>query len=321
MMNDLELPKILKDFLIYLTAIKGKSKMTKKEYRYDLSNFLRFVKCIKENCEIELISTIDISNIDKDFLNDISLEDMYAFIEYCGEVRDNGDCTRGRKVASIKSFFHYLSSKKKYIEYNPALELESPKISSKQPIYLNLEESTQFISGIKKGVHYYRDYAIIVIFLNCGLRISELCGINLSSIKSDILTVTGKGNKQRTIYLNEMCIQSINNYIKEEREKYVRTENEDALFLSQKCSRISTRAVQQIVKEINNRSGLNKNKLTPHKLRHSSATLLYKSSGGDIRTLQYILGHKNISTTQIYTHLDNNDIRNVMSNNPLNKDK
>lgn len=316
-MADMKLPKVLKDFLIYLTAIKGKSKKTRKEYCYDLTIFLQFIKCLREDIDIDKLSTVNILDVDIEFLQNITLEDMYAFIEYCVEVRHNEDTTRSRKVASIKSFFHYITTKKKYLLINPALDLESPKLASKQPIYMNLDESKIFMGGIKKGVHYSRDYCIVTIFLNCGLRISELCGINLSSINDDILTVTGKGNKQRVIYLNDMCMSAINDYVSNERNKYIRQDGEEALFLSQKGSRISVRAVQQIIKGINSRT-LKKNNLTPHKLRHSSATFLYKASGGDIRAVQYILGHKNVSTTQIYTHLDDNDIRTVMTNNPLN---
>lgn len=310
-------PKILNDFLIYLTTIKGKSKRTRKEYKYELTLFLKYIVLIREDLELSDMSDISIKSLDIDFLKTISLEEMYAFLEYCEEVRKNKDCSRSRKVAAIKSFFKYMTNKKKYIDINPALELESPKLGKKQPVYLNLEESQIFLKSIQTGTHHYRDYCIMVIFLNCGLRISELVGLNLSSFNEDILTVKGKGDKERTLYLNDSCLDAINKYKENERYKYVNDSNQDILFLSQKGTRLSTRTVQLIVKNINMNSGLHKNKLTPHKLRHSAATLLYKSCQ-DIRKLQYILGHQNISTTQIYTHLDNDDIRETMVNNPLN---
>lgn len=310
-------PKILNDFLIYLTTIKGKSKRTRKEYKYDLTLFLKYIILLREDYEISKIADIPISNLDIEFLKSISLEEMYAFLEYCEEVRNNKECSRSRKVAAIKSFFKYVTNKKKYIDINPAIELESPKLAKKQPVYLNLEESQLFLKSVQTGTHQYRDYCIMMIFLNCGLRISELVSLNLSSLNEDILTVTGKGNKQRTLYLNDSCLHAIEQYKEKERSKYVTEYNKDILFLSQKGKRISTRTVQLIVKNINETSGLNKARLTPHKLRHSAATLLYKNCN-DIRKLQYILGHQNISTTQIYTHLDNDEIRETMLNNPLN---
>ena len=311
------IPKFLNDFLIYLTTIKGKSKRTRKEYRYDLSLFLKFIILIREDHDVSEISDITICDLNIEFLKTISLEEMYAFLEYCEEVRNNKDCSRSRKVAAIKSFFKYITNKKKYIDINPSIELESPKLAKKQPVYLNLEESQLFLKSIQTGTHQYRDYCIMMIFLNCGLRISELVNLNLSSLNEDILTVTGKGNKQRTLYLNASCLHVIEQYKEKERNRYVTEYNKDVLFLSQKRTRISARTVQLIVGEINEKSGLHKAHLTPHKLRHSAATLLYKTCN-DIRKLQYILGHQNVSTTQIYTHLDNDEIRETMINNPLN---
>lgn len=313
------MPKILKDFLIYLTTITGKSKRTRTEYSYDLQLFLKYLIVLRDDLDINKIDEVNIDEVDIDFLKEISLEEMYAFLEYCAESRHNKEYSRSRKVAAIKTFFNYLTQKKKYFKDNPAIELDKPKLPKRQPVYLNIDECREFLDSLPEdNIHYARNYCIVVLFLNCGLRISELCNLNLSSINGDILTVTGKGNKQRTIYLNEMCIDAINNYVLKERKKYLKDDTEsEILFLSQKGTRITPRAVQRMVKKFYNMSALPQKKLTPHKLRHSAATLLYKSSK-DIRKVQYILGHTSIATTQIYTHLDNDEIRDTMTKNPLN---
>lgn len=313
-----KIPTILNGFLIYLSTIKGKAKGTKTEYRYDLILMFQYIKAIREDLDVRDISNIDISDIKEDFIKEICLEELYAFLEYCEEVRNNSPYARARKVASMKSFFKYLVNKKKIISNNPAEELETPKLSKRNPIYMTLDETEQFILGIRRNKHYYRNICIIQLFLNCGMRISELCSINISSIKNDTLTVIGKGDKERTIYLNEVCVSSIKDYIENERCYLVNIKDNDALFISQLGTRLTKRAIQKLVDTINKDSGLNKEKLTPHKLRHTSATLMYKA-GADIRSLQMILGHTNVSTTQIYTHVDDDELRSVVANNPLNK--
>ena len=313
-----KIPTILNGFLIYLSTIKGKSKSTKSEYRYDLINMLQYIKVIRFDLDIKNISEVDIGDIKEDFIKEICLEELYAFLEYCEEVRKNSPYARARKVASIKSFFKYLVNKKKLLSSNPAEELETPKLSKRNPIYMTLEETEKFLSGIRRSKHYYRNLCIMQLFLNCGMRISELCSINLSSIKKDILTVIGKGDKERTVYLNETCISVINDYMEKERCCIVNIKDGEALFISQLGTRLNKRTIQKLVDSINEKSGLNKDHLTPHKLRHTSATLMYKA-GADIRSLQIILGHTNVSTTQIYTHVDDNELRNVVANNPLNK--
>lgn len=313
-----KIPTILNGFLIYLSTIKGKSKGTKSEYRYDLILMFQYIKAIRYDVDIKTISEIDIGDIKEDFIKEICLEELYAFLEYCEEVRKNSPYARARKVASIKSFFKYLVNKKKILSSNPADELETPKLSKRNPIYMTLEETEKFLSGIRRNKHYYRNMCIMQLFLNCGMRISELCSINLSSIKKDTLTVIGKGDKERTIYLNETCVSTIKEYLEKERSCLVNIKEDNALFVSQLGTRLTKRAIEKLVDSINKRSGLNKEKLTPHKLRHTSATLMYKA-GADIRSLQMILGHTNVSTTQIYTHVDDDELRSVVANNPLNK--
>ncbi|PQD94568.1 recombinase XerC [Pradoshia eiseniae] len=310
-------PKLLRDFLIYLTTIKGKSMRTRKEYEYDLTLFFRFLKITYEGLEIEKINEVSIHDLSIETIRDISLEDMYLFIEYCETVRHNNASARARKVATLKSFFKYLKGKRRLITDNPAEELESPKLSKKNPIYMNLEEAQLFLAGIERNHHYYRNYCMMMFFLNLGLRVSELCSLTMKSIQGNALLISGKGDKERTVYLNKACRDTLADYMKHERIKLQGPIDADYLFLSQKGTKLSRQQVARIVKKINEQSGLKKDKLTPHKLRHTSATIMYKS-GADIRSLQQILGHSNISTTQIYTHIEDKEIEKVINNNPFN---
>ncbi|WP_195892872.1 tyrosine recombinase XerC [Bacillus massiliigorillae] len=311
-------PKILKDFLIYLTTIRGKSMRTRKEYEYDLVLFFRFLKAIQDDLDISDMSRIAIDDINIDWIREISLEDIYLFLEYCEVQRKNSAYSRSRKGATIKSFFKYLKGKRRLLDENPADELENPKIGKKTPIYMNLDESEQFLLGIPRNKHYHRNYCMMMFFLNLGIRVSELCSLNLNSIHGNTLHIIGKGDKERTIFLNKVCLDALETYKKQERNQIMSVQDDDALFLSQKGTRLTRQTVAKIVKFINVNSGLNKHKLTPHKLRHTSATLMYKS-GADIRSLQQILGHSSVSTTQIYTHVEDEEIRSVINHNPLNK--
>lgn len=163
--------------------------------------------------------------------------------------------------------------------------------------------------------NYYRDYCILTLFLNCGMRLSELCNIKLKDIKGDTITIVGKGDKERTVYLNKECMKAINNYL-EDRET-LKTD-EGYLFLSNRKSKISPRNVEILVKKHIENAGFKDKKYTPHKLRHSAATMYFKQ-GVDIRSIQEILGHENISTTQIYTHVDSEELRKIVNNSPLSK--
>lgn len=312
-----EIPKIVKDFLVYLTTIKGKSLRTRKEYEYDIVLLLRFLKAVENDLEPVIMDEICIKDITIDFIREISLEDIYLFLEFCEVKRGNSAATRARKAATIKSFFKYLKGKRRLIEDNVADELETPKIGKKKPIYMNQEDAEVFIKGIKRSNHYYRNYAMVMFFLNLGLRVSELCNLNLTSIQDNVLYVVGKGDKERTVFLNNVCLQSLEVYIQKERQYIQGASTNEALFLSQKGTRLTRQTVAKMVKQINADSGLNKEKLTPHKLRHTSATIMYKN-GADIRSLQHILGHTSVSTTQIYTHVEDKEIQQVIENNPFN---
>jgi site-specific recombinase XerD len=310
-----EAPFILKDFLSYMETIKGKSMNTIHEYYYDLRLFFRFMKIHKGlESKDKDFESIDIKEIDVEMLKEITLSDLYSYMSFLSRDRDNNSSSRARKVASIKSFFNYMTNKAKVLEQNPALELESPKIMKRLPRYLNIEESKKLLGAID-GEHRERDFAIITLFLNCGLRLSELVAINLNRIKNDTLTVVGKGDKERTIYLNSACKRAIEAYLKVRPVDGVKDKN--ALFISERKQRISNKTVQHIVKKYIKAAGLDPERYSTHKLRHTAATLMYRHGKVDIRALQEILGHESIATTEIYTHVDSEQIRSAVESNPL----
>ncbi len=312
-----EAPSYLKDFITYTEAIKGKSKNTAKEYFFDIRSFLRFMKINRGLASFDEMDNLTIDDISIDFIKTVTLHDLYEYLAYTSRERLNNANSRARKVASLRSFFKYLSSKAKLIDTNPANELDSPKIPKSLPKYLSLNESKQLLENID-GSNKIRDYAIITLFLNCGMRLSELAGINLRDVKGDTLTVIGKGNKERTIYLNQACLDAIDNYIKNVRPKAgIKPPDQNALFISRNMRRISVKTIQHIVKLHLKAAGLDETKYSVHKLRHTAATLMYKHGHVDVRILQEILGHTNLSTTQIYTHLDDEQLRNAAKSNPL----
>lgn len=314
------LPTAAKDFLLYMETIKGNSKNTVEAYSYDLTLFFKYMK-IRKNIvrETTNFDDIKIDDIDNYFLRTINLNDLYSFVSYTAKERDNHNYSRARKVACLRSFFKYLHTKSKIIDTNPTIELEPPKISSRQPIHLNIDDSKALLESIS-GTYKERDYAILVLFLNCGLRLSELVSINIDNIDGDVLRVIGKGNKERTVYLNKACINAINDYLKVRKHDSVKLQDRKALFISQKNNRISPRTVQFIVKKYIKAAGLDDTKYSTHKLRHTAATLMYKHGNVDIRALQQLLGHKSVATTQIYTHIDDERLRQAIKANPLSEE-
>jgi site-specific recombinase XerD len=316
--SEYEMPAVLKDFLNYLQTIKGKSINTVQVYFYDLRVFLRFLKIhrnrVDKNVEFD---DIHISDVDLELLKTVTLSDLYSFMSFVSNSRDNTSQARARKVASLKSFFNYLTTKAKLLEVNPTNELESPKILKRLPRYLNIEESRDLLSTVNEANSEFsaRDFAIITLFLNCGIRLSELVGINLSNIKNESLTVVGKGDKERTIPLNAACQNAIESYLKVRPSNGVKDRN--ALFISKRKQRISKESVQKIVKKYIKEAGLDPQRYSTHKLRHTAATLMYKHGKVDIRALQELLGHQSIATTEIYTHLDQQQLRDAVSKNPL----
>ena len=326
-----ENPDFLNDFLDYSATILNKSVNSIKEYNYDIAYFLKYIMYrfkmtnIKDELEIK---TIKINTLTLDTIKKIELADIHAFLAYLKNNYRSKPATLARKASSIRVFFNYLCNKSKKIPNNPALDLENPKLDRRLPKYLTLEDSRKLLDVVENpniGTHgnhdnSERNFAIITLFLNCGMRLSELVSINIKDIDfyDNKLNVIGKGNKERTIYLNKACISAIKRYLAVRPHDAVKANSRDALFLSEQRKRISNRTVQYIVKEELRLAGLDTNKYSVHKLRHTAATLMYQYGQVDIRALQELLGHESISTTEIYTHVSNEQVRNAVESNPLN---
>ena len=307
------------DFLDYLETIKGRSSNTVKEYAYDINLMIKYIIARKQNIKLKSfddIVKIDSSDVDLNFFKNIDVIDLHSFMGFLDHNRSNGSSTRSRKTSSIRTFYKYLINIRKLDIINPAELLDSPKKNIRQPVYLTLDESLDLLKVIlreKDEEIKSRDYCITVLFLNCGMRLSELSSINIDHIKTNTLRVIGKGNKERTVYLNDMCLDAIDNYLK------IRPEiDNDALFISKKRNRMSNRAIQYRIEHYLKVAGFDTNIYSVHKLRHTAATLMYQYGNVDIKVLQEILGHESVSTTQIYTHVDNNSLRNAVNKNPLN---
>lgn len=314
-LNSNENPEFLNDYVVHMKIVKGLSPRTISEYYLDIRLFLKFIYSIKKDVDSNDIEEIDISGMCNDELKHITISDIYNFIFYTSDERKNAEYARYRKVSSLRSFFHYLHKQANIIPDDPTLNLEIPTPKRALPKYLTLDESMKLLetSGTSDSK---RDYCIITLFLNCGMRLSELIGINISDIDfTDYhVKVLGKGNKERIIYLNKACISAINQYM--EIRANIETDT-NALFLSNQKKRISKRRVQQIVENALKSACLDDKGITTHKLRHTAATLMYQYGSADILTLKEILGHSNISTTEIYTHLSNQILRDAVENNPL----
>lgn len=311
------LPITVIRYLEYLSAIKNKSELTVLEYASDLRMFFRYIKrsrgLVDRNIPFE---EIGISDLTDDIIFNITLNDAYAFLAYCRSERKNSSNARARKAVAIKRFYRFLEVNS-YIEKNPVMHLESPQTKRGLPKYLSLEQSVALLESVD-GKFKERDYCILTLFLNCGLRLSELVGINLSDFKDDnTLRVLGKGNKERTIYLNNACVNAIEAYLRVRPADGLK--DRDALFISKQKNRISRQTVQKIVEGCLERSGLAGMGFSTHKLRHTAATLMYQYGNVDPLQLKEILGHENLSTTEIYTHVYNEQLKAAVDSNPLNQ--
>lgn len=320
-----ESPPIIRDFLVYHETIQGHSRKTVDEYFLDLRSFFRYMKLEKgkvpRSAEFDDIS---IDDVDLDLVASVTLTDVYSYMSYLSRDRAQrpnskttdyglGAAARARKVATIRSFYKYLTNKAKLMKENPMQDLDSPRLKKSLPRYLDLDASIVLLESVD-GPYKERDYCILTIFLNCGLRISELIGLNLTDVREDQLRVLGKGNKERIVYLNDACKQAIADYLAVRGGEGVIDKN--ALFISRRRTRISKAAVEKLVKKHLTAAGLDSAQYSPHKLRHTAATLMLQN-GVDVRTLQELLGHEHLNTTQIYTHVDNDDLRIAARANPL----
>lgn len=325
MIDKNENPEFLNSFLQYSSVILNKSQNSVKEYNYDLSNFFKFISNHLGLSSEKNIKNTDIHELDIDFLEKITLEDIHSYLYYLKNEFNSKPATLARKASTIRVFFSYMSNKEKTLANNPAQNLENPKLDRRQPKYLTLEESRKLLKASAKSVNdrknrnIERDYAIVTLFLNCGIRLSELVSISIKDIKFDEckMTVIGKGNKERTIYLNKACIGALNKYLSVRPRQNIAPKDEDALFLSERLERISKRAVQYVVEKELKKAGFDTNKYSTHKLRHTAATLMYQYGDVDIRALQELLGHESIATTEIYTHVASVQVRDAIERNPL----
>lgn len=318
--NSPELPPLLREFANHEYAIRNKSALTVDEYILDLTLFFRFLKqtrlCASPAPDLESVS---IADLDISFFRTVTLADAYLFLSFCKQERDNDAAARARKTSSIRAFFKYLAVQKKLISENPMQELETPKLKKSQPKYLTLDESLQLLAAVD-GKNKERDYCILTLFLNCGMRLAELVSINYTDIKdNNTLTVTGKGNKQRTVYLNDACVAAIQSYMAVRPVDGVPEKDKSALFLSTRKHRISPKTVQHMVYGYLEKCGLGNRGLSVHKLRHTAATLMYRYGHVDVLVLKEILGHENLGTTQIYTHIVDEQLQEASKANPLSK--
>ncbi len=320
-------PTILRDFLTYHETIKGQSAKTISEYYLDLRMFLRFIKLMRGDMPLNTqLENIDIRDIDLDFVRTITTSDIFEFLSYLANDRivnpdsaapDYGisPSARARKLSAIKSFYKYLTVRTKQLSENPVADLEYPKLRKSLPKYLTLEQSAALLQAVS-GPNEKRDYAILMLFLNCGIRRSELVNLNITDVYADRIRVLGKGNKERFVYFGSSCRKAIDAYM-EERSQKVLSDNR-ALFGSRDSNRISVTAVHRLVKKALLQAGLDSTQYSAHKLRHTAATMML-SGGVDVKTVQEVLGHENLNTTQIYTHIENTELKIAADANPLSK--
>lgn len=324
-MHEFIRPLILIDYLNYLKSIKGLSKSTIREYTYDLEAFIEFqlIRKLYNNDRQDYMDNFNPSKINEyaneNFFENLNIQDFYAFLSYLDNHKNDTATTRSRKISAIKSFYKYMYSEIEIIDNNVADKLTNPKISQRQPIYLTLNETEILLATISKEQNEFlraRDMAIVFTFLTTGMRLSELVSIDLSDVNKDNFKIIGKGNKERTVYLTSNCQELINIYIIK-RSEYLKDDSINALFVSTRKKRISNRTVQATIDKYLEKAGFDTKIYSTHKLRHTAATLMYKYGNVDIRALKDILGHASVSTTQIYTHLDDDDLKDAVNKNPL----
>ena len=324
-----EAPQILWDFLAYHETIKAHSKRTVDEYYLDLRNFFRYIKQTRDpGLRDKSLDEISIADVNLELVGSVTLTDIYSYMTYLSRDRIQNQnsrnpeyglnaASRARKIATIRSFYNYLTNKMHLLRENPVKDIDSPKLKKTLPKYLTLDESLQLLDSVD-GQNQERDYCILTLFLNCGLRISELVGLNLTDIHGETLRVLGKGNKVRIIYLNDACQDALQRYLAVRRP--IRGRDENALFLSSRNERVSRSTVHAMVKKRLEEAGIDSSQYSSHKLRHTAATLMLQN-GVDVRAVQEVLGHDHLNTTEIYTHIDNESLRVAAKANPLSKVK
>jgi len=315
-------PKELRDFLFYMLTIRGRSARTVDAYYIDLRTFFRYILSTNDSQFYDIpFEEIDISLVTLDIVGSITLSNVYEFLNYAADDRRNNSSTRARKVSSIRSFYKYLTTTVSLLEDNPVKHLEMPGVGKALPKYLTLEESLELLANISTK-YPERDYCIITLLINCGMRLSELVTISLDDIRDNTVRLIGKGNKERIVYLNDACLFAIEQYLPVRVSGSIKKSIDiEALFLSRAGKRLTPRRVEQIVEECLRSAGLSGKGYSPHKLRHTAATLMYQHGNVDIRVLKELLGHKNLSTTEIYTHVSSTQLEQAADSSPLSRVK
>ena len=318
------MPPLVKDFAAYKLTIQACSSKTVDEYLSDLRLFFKYIYATRNSIALysDFFDKIQLSRLDASFICSVTTEEIYDFFIYLSNERRNGSAAKSRKLSAIKAFYKFLCQKKHIMDKNPAIDMEGPKKRQALPKFLSIEESVALLEAIENDTESKtkeRDYAIITLFLNCGMRLSELCGINLSDLDRELrsLRVVGKGNKERIVYLNDACRDALNKYLVIRREEKYKKINTNALFISKQYNRISNKTVQWMVYKYLSLAGLDYKHYSTHKLRHTAATLMYQTGKVDVRVLKEILGHEQLNTTQIYTHVSNKGMQDAIDNNPL----
>ena len=308
-------PPLIREFLVYHETIQGHSRQTIDEYYLDLRSFFRFLKQSRNLVPADLpVDEIPIDDVALPLVRSVTLKDVYDYMGFLSRDRRLNNASRARKAATLRSFYKYLTNKAKLMDVNPVQELDPPRLKKTLPKYLNLNESVNLLESVE-GQNAVRDFCILTLFLNCGLRISELVGLNKTDVRGDQLRVLGKGNKERILYLNDSCQKALQDWIVE--RDMLTLDNENALFVTkQNRKRITRAAVHKLVKKHLADAGLDSTQYSAHKLRHTAATLMLQN-GVDVRTLQEVLGHDHLNTTQIYTHVDNESLRTAAKASPL----
>ena len=312
--------EVLEQYKNYMLAVLGRSELTVKEYTYDIVNFFRYRKLDKGLvAKGTPLEEIDVSDITVKDINRVTTDDILVFLIYLGREKKQSNASRARHIASLKSFFKFCHSKRHLIDNNPAYDIETPKIGKRMPKYLTLSQSQQLLEAAYESPSEFneRDYCMLTLFLNCGMRLAELRGIDTDHIHNTTLTVIGKGDKERTIYLNKACLDAIEEWLPKRAQIKIKPSAQKALFVSKRGTRISDDMIQIIIKKLLMQAGIDTRVYSVHKLRHTAATLMYKYGHVDIRNLQLILGHQSVSTTQIYTHVDDQQLQDAINSNPL----
>ena len=318
------MPPLVRDFATHKLTIQGCSQKTVDEYLSDLRLFFKFVYAKRYGIETgsDLFDKIIISKLDTEFVCSVTTDEIYDFFVYVSTERHNGSASKSRKLSAIKAFYRFICQKRRLLEKNPAGDMEGPKKKQSLPKFLSMDESIALLNAVEEDTESKtkeRDYAIITLFLNCGMRLSELIGINLNDIDREFrsLRVIGKGNKERIVYLNDACRDALKRYLSVRRGDKFKQVNTNALFISKQYKRISNKTVQWLVYKYLSLAGLDYKHYSTHKLRHTAATLMYQTGKVDVRVLKEILGHEQLNTTQIYTHVSNKGMEDAINSNPL----